>query len=233
MERPVAAAGPGSRARTRTPRPESWLALDDDELLHRIETFGAERTRTTGSSRSSTSHRHFFVRQEAAKRVKDRARLFAFEDDRHVGQILVRHLTRARTSPTSSGSRREPPRRGALRRPRSSSRASGAGSRRPSRGGERASRRPAWPAHAPAAAPTVALPAPADPTSAGSPADRAGRRRQVDGSLLGWAAHFVVEQAVAHLGTAATRELLLATQASLPGPTRPSRCFVEVRRTPA
>ena len=40
------------------------------------------------------SHRHFFLRQEAAKRVKDRSRLFAFEDDRHVGQILVRHLTR-------------------------------------------------------------------------------------------------------------------------------------------
>jgi len=31
---------------------------------------------------------------------------------------------------------------------------------------------------------------------------------QVDGSLLGWAAHFLVEQVWTHLGTAATREVL-------------------------
>ena len=40
------------------------------------------------------SDRHFFIRQEAAKRIRDRNRLFDFEDDRHVGQILVRYLTR-------------------------------------------------------------------------------------------------------------------------------------------
>jgi len=34
-------------------RPESWLVLDDDELLHRIETFDPGRTRT--------SDRHFFI----------------------------------------------------------------------------------------------------------------------------------------------------------------------------
>ena len=74
--------------------PESWLTLDDDELLHRIETFDARENEDDRLLEVVESHRHFFLRQEAAKRVKDRSRLFAFEDDRHVGQILVRHLTR-------------------------------------------------------------------------------------------------------------------------------------------
>ena len=46
---------------------EALEYLDDDELLEVI-----------------ASDRHFFVRQEAAKRVHDRRRLFVFEDDRHV-----------------------------------------------------------------------------------------------------------------------------------------------------
>jgi hypothetical protein len=74
--------------------PESWLLLDDDELLHRIETFDAREHEDERLLEVVASNRHFFVRQEAAKRVQDRSRLFAFEDDRHVGQILVRHLTR-------------------------------------------------------------------------------------------------------------------------------------------
>ena len=74
--------------------PESWLTFDDDELLHRIETFDARENEDDRLLEVVESHRHFFLRQEAAKRVRDRSRLFAFEDDRHVGQILVRHLTR-------------------------------------------------------------------------------------------------------------------------------------------
>lgn len=59
---------------------------------------------------------------------------------------------------------------------------------------------PKAPAVAAPAMPPVASPAPA--TSDALAADG------VDGSLLGWAAHFLVEQARGHLGTRATRELL-------------------------
>ena len=38
--------------------------------------------------------RHFFIRQEAAKRVRDAERRKAFEGDRHIGQILVRQMRR-------------------------------------------------------------------------------------------------------------------------------------------
>jgi hypothetical protein len=37
----------------------------------------------------------------------------------------------------------------------------------------------------------------------------------VDGSLLGWAAHFVVERAWNHLGTKTTLELLLRSRRDL------------------
>ena len=40
------------------------------------------------------SSRHFFIRQEAAKRIRDAERLKAFEGDRHIGQILVRQMRR-------------------------------------------------------------------------------------------------------------------------------------------
>ena len=41
------------------------------------------------------SDRHFFIRQEAAKKVRDTELLKAFVADRHIGQILVRQMTRA------------------------------------------------------------------------------------------------------------------------------------------
>ena len=72
---------------------KSWLLLDDDELLHKIETLGAE-AEDERLIEVVASDRHFFIRQEAAKRIKDHDRLFEFVDDRHVGQILVRGLTR-------------------------------------------------------------------------------------------------------------------------------------------
>jgi hypothetical protein len=58
-----------------------------------------------------------------------------------------------------------------------------------------------------AVAPAATVTPPAIETNA--PMDGAG----VDASLLGWAAHFVVEQAWSHLGTTATRELLRRTHA--------------------
>ena len=40
------------------------------------------------------SERHFFVRQEAAKKIRDSELLKAHAGDRHIGQILVRVMTR-------------------------------------------------------------------------------------------------------------------------------------------
>ncbi len=40
------------------------------------------------------SDRHFFVRQEAAKRIRKPDLLKELAGDRHIGQILVRRMTR-------------------------------------------------------------------------------------------------------------------------------------------
>jgi hypothetical protein len=40
------------------------------------------------------STRHFFIRQEAAKRIRDPERLKAFAGDRHIGQVLARQMRR-------------------------------------------------------------------------------------------------------------------------------------------
>ena len=58
--------------------PESWLVLDDDELLHRIETCEPGEDTDERLLEVVGSHRHFFIRQEAAKKVADRRRLFDF-----------------------------------------------------------------------------------------------------------------------------------------------------------
>ena len=73
---------------------ESWLRLTDDELLHKIETCGTQDDADQRLLEVVASDRHFFIRQEAAKRVRRKKLLFPFEDDRHIGQILVRHLNR-------------------------------------------------------------------------------------------------------------------------------------------
>ncbi len=188
--------------------PESWLTLEDDELLHRIETFDAAENEDDRLLEVVASDRHFFIRQEAAKRVRDRARLFAFEDDRHVGQILVRHLTR---------------REDVTYLERLSNRSNHVEVRiaaqvQLARLWRRldAPRPPAEPAAPPQ---PNAPPAPkAPPTAPAAPVtSHAVAGDGVDGSLLGWAAHFVVEQVWSHLGTAATRELLLRTRRDLLG----------------
>ncbi len=194
------------RAWTETPDedapPESWLTLDDDELLHRIETFDARENADDRLLEVVASNRHFFIRQEAAKRVRDRGRLFAFEDDRHVGQILVRHLTRREDvtylEHLSNRSHHVEVRAAAQVQL------------------ARLWRR----LDAPKAAP--APPAPPEPPAAPAPpaepvTSDALASDGVDGSLLGLAAHFVVEQVWSHLGTTATRELLLRTRRDLLG----------------
>ena len=90
--------GPSRRAPwTAGPEPAgggSWLALDDDELLYRIERLPAEHEEDEALMEVVRSARHFFVRQEAAKRIRRGERLKAHSGDRHIGQILVRAMTR-------------------------------------------------------------------------------------------------------------------------------------------
>ena len=71
-----------------------WLSENDDELLFRIESLPADHSHDDQLVTVVKSGRHFFVRQEAAKRIRDPARLKAFAGDRHIGQILVRQMRR-------------------------------------------------------------------------------------------------------------------------------------------
>ena len=81
------AGGPG-------PGDTSWLALSDDELVFRIESLSADHGYDDDLVAVVQSGRHFFVRQEAAKRIRDTERLKAFAGDRHIGQILARQMRR-------------------------------------------------------------------------------------------------------------------------------------------
>lgn len=71
-----------------------WLSLSDDELIYRIEALPDDHERDDALFDVLRSDRHFFVRQEAAKRIRDRERLKQHSGDRHIGQILVRGMTR-------------------------------------------------------------------------------------------------------------------------------------------
>ena len=74
--------------------PEGWLALSDDELLFRIEALPAGHEQDDVLLEVVRSQRHFFVRQEAAKKIGNPDELKAHSTDRHIGQILVRNMTR-------------------------------------------------------------------------------------------------------------------------------------------
>ena len=71
-----------------------WLSLSDDDLLFEIQRLPAAHESDTQLLEVVKSARHFFIRQEAAKRVRDHDRLKAHSGDRHIGQILVRGLNR-------------------------------------------------------------------------------------------------------------------------------------------
>jgi hypothetical protein len=73
---------------------DGWLALADDDLLMRLQALGGEHSLDALLIDVVRSNRHFFVRQEAAKRVRDRSLLMAHAGDRHIGQILARRMTR-------------------------------------------------------------------------------------------------------------------------------------------
>ena len=73
---------------------DGWLALSDDDLLFEIARLPASHAADTELLEVVRSARHFFIRQEAAKKVRDHDRLKAHVADRHIGQILVRGLNR-------------------------------------------------------------------------------------------------------------------------------------------
>jgi hypothetical protein len=91
--------GPGYGRRAWRAGPEAdaagLLALDDDDLLHRIQSLPPDHRMDEPLLGIVRSNRHFFIRQEAAKRVKDARKLMDYAQDRHVGQILVRRMSRA------------------------------------------------------------------------------------------------------------------------------------------
>lgn len=73
---------------------DDWLALSDDDLLARIESLALPHDADRHLMAVVRSSRHFFVRQEAAKRLCDAHLLKEHSGDRHIGQILVRGMTR-------------------------------------------------------------------------------------------------------------------------------------------
>jgi hypothetical protein len=72
-----------------------WLAMDDDDLLFRVEALAPSHEEDDRLLAVVRSRRHFFIRQEAAKKIRDQTRLSEHSQDRHIGQIFVRALTRA------------------------------------------------------------------------------------------------------------------------------------------
>ena len=72
-----------------------WLKLTDDELLFRVEALPPDHDSDEYLIEIVRSERHFFVRQEAAKRIRNLHLLREHSGDRHIGQILVRGMTRS------------------------------------------------------------------------------------------------------------------------------------------
>lgn len=171
---------------------DSWLSLDDDEVLQRIETLDAAWDADERLLEVVRSSRHFFIRQEAAKRVRDRRTLFAFEGDRHVGQILVRRLTRREDLTYLE--------RLAIR-------------------SHYVEVRKAAQVQLAQVWARLQMPTPEPGAVVKRAHGRAGDpdagRGEVDGSLLGWAVHFIVEQAWGQLGTEVTANLLRRAQQEL------------------
>jgi hypothetical protein len=71
-----------------------WLSLSDDDLLYQVESLPENHDKDDALLEVVRSDRHFFVRQEAAKKIRHAEVLKAFAGDRHIGQILVRVMNR-------------------------------------------------------------------------------------------------------------------------------------------
>jgi hypothetical protein len=177
---------------------ESWLGMEDDALLAKIESVGTDHRVDERLLEVIQSSRHFFIRQEAAKRVVKRELLFAFEDDRHVGQILVRHLTRQEDLTYLERLMTRCP-HGEVRK-----------------AAEQQLRRLRRRLDRPGSTSTAVALSEAEEDAKAS-AQLALRREPprniapeegVDATLLAWAVHLVAEHAWRHLGTVVTAELL-------------------------
>lgn len=92
--------GQDRRSRTSSAAPDAprdgdgWLGKSDDDLLFEIERLPAGHDADADLLEVVQSPRHFFIRQEAAKKVRNQDRLKEHSGDRHIGQILVRGLNR-------------------------------------------------------------------------------------------------------------------------------------------
>lgn len=90
---------PTSRRKTWKEGPDGeaseLLSLSDDELLFRVEALPADHDDDHQLLDVVKSDRHFFVRQEAAKRIRNAHLLRDHSGDRHIGQVLVRGMTRS------------------------------------------------------------------------------------------------------------------------------------------
>ncbi len=76
--------------------PSGWLVLSDEDLLYQIESLGDDPHDCDHLLLEVVqSDRHFFIRQEAAKKIRDPDLLKSHAEDRHIGQILVRVMTRS------------------------------------------------------------------------------------------------------------------------------------------
>ena len=73
---------------------DGWLNLSDDELLFRVESLANDHDQDRALMVVVCSTRHFFVRQEAAKKIRESELLKDHAGDRHIGQILARVMTR-------------------------------------------------------------------------------------------------------------------------------------------
>ena len=87
-------SGTSSAAPDARPGGEGWLGKSDDDLLFEIERLPAGHDADAELLEVVQSARHFFIRQEAAKKVGNQNRLKKHSGDRHIGQILVRGLNR-------------------------------------------------------------------------------------------------------------------------------------------
>lgn len=71
-----------------------WRILDDDDLLEGIQALPPDHEFDRVLMEIVRSDRHLFLRQEAARRLRDEQRLQEIRVDRRVGPILSRHLRR-------------------------------------------------------------------------------------------------------------------------------------------
>ena len=68
--------------------------MSDDDLLFKVAGLPEDHGEDVPLLEVVCSERHFFVRQEAAKRIRDAELLKDHAGDRHIGQILVRAMRR-------------------------------------------------------------------------------------------------------------------------------------------